>query len=79
MSDPPCQEINVIILIMENQAFLKLDQFFNAFDNLTGQIIYGNSIEFMEFFKRKMNLINWTNIEIMNLRLFFCQYVSSKK
>ena len=54
---------------------VKLDQLINAFDCLTGQIIYGNSIEFMNFIKRKFNMIKWTKIELMNLRLSHCKYV----
>lgn len=63
---------------MQNQLNFKLDQFFNAFDYVTGHIIYGNSIEFMNFIKRKLNMIKWIKIEMMNLQIFHCQYVSKQ-
>lgn len=63
---------------MQNQLNFKLDQFFNAFDCVTGHVIYGNSIEFMNFIKRKLNMIKWIEIEMMNLQISHCQYVSKQ-
>lgn len=60
---------------MQNQLNFKLEELFNAFDCVTGRIIYGKSIEFINFIKRKLNLIKWTQIEIVNLQLSYCQYV----
>lgn len=63
---------------MQSQLNFKLDHFFNAFDCATGHIIYGHSIEFINFIKRKLNIIKWTKLELMNLQISHCQYVRKK-